>query len=42
MVVGAIGGCASVPFLVFSPLRRIRRTEDADELVAPFNEQFAI
>jgi MFS family permease len=41
MVVCAVGGCASVPFLVFSPIRRIRRTEDADELVAPFNEQFA-
>lgn len=41
MVVGAAGACVAVPFLVFSPLRRIRKTEDADELVGPFNEQFA-
>jgi len=42
MVVGAVGACLAVPFLLSSPLRRIRQTEDADELVGPFNERFAM
>jgi MFS family permease len=39
--VGAIGASAAIVWLVFSPVRSIRTTEDAEELVRAINEEFA-
>lgn len=42
ILIGAIGASIAVLPLAFSPLRKVRRVEDADELVRPFNEQFLL
>lgn len=41
IAIGAIGASLAVLPLLLSPLRAIKKTEDAEELVRTFNEQFA-
>ena len=41
IAIGAVGASLAVLPLVFSPLRRVRKTEDAEEIVGPFNDEFA-
>jgi len=42
IAIGAVGAALSVVTLFLSPLPRIRVTADADELVRPLNERFAL
>lgn len=42
MAIGAVGAALAVIPLYFSTLRRITVTADADEIVRPLNEQFAL
>jgi MFS family permease len=42
IAVGAIGASVAVLPLLLSPLRKVRSVADADEIVRPFNEQFAL
>jgi hypothetical protein len=37
-----VGASLAVLPLIFSPLRTVRKTDEAEELVRPFNEQFAV
>lgn len=41
IAIGAVGASVAVLPLFFSPLRTVRKTEDAEELVRSYNEQFA-
>jgi MFS family permease len=42
IAIGAVGAVMSLLPLFFSPLAKIRRIDDADEIVRPFNEQFVL
>ncbi len=41
IAISAVGASVAVLPLFFSPLRTVRKTEDAEELVRSYNEQFA-
>lgn len=42
IAIGAVGASVAVVPLFFSPLRRVKKTEDAEEIVRSFNEEFAL
>jgi MFS family permease len=42
ITIGAVGASLAVLPLVLSPLRGVKKTEDAEEIVRPFNESFAL
>jgi len=42
IAIGAVGASLAVIPLFFSPLRGVKRTEDAEEIVRSFNEEFAL
>ena len=42
IAIGAAGASVAVVPLFFSPLRRVKKTEDAEELVRSFNERFVV
>ena len=42
IAIGAVGASLAVLPLFFSPLRRVKVTADAEEIVRPLNEQFAL
>jgi predicted MFS family arabinose efflux permease len=42
ILIGAVGASVAVLPLFFSPLRRVKKTADADEIVRPYNERFAL
>jgi hypothetical protein len=42
IVIGAAGASVAVLPLFFSPLRAVRTTGDAEELVRGYNERFAV
>lgn len=42
IAIGAVGATLAFVPLLFSPLRTIRTTEDADDLVRGYNEEFAL
>ena len=41
IAIGAVGACLAVLPLFFSPLRQIKETSQAEELVRPYNEGFS-
>ena len=42
IAIGAVGACLAVLPLFFSPLRQIKETSQAEELVRPYNESFSV
>jgi len=42
IAIGAVGACFAVLPLFFSPLRQIKETSQAEELVRPYNESFSV
>jgi hypothetical protein len=42
IAIGALGATIAVLPLLFSPLRAVKTTADAEELVREYNERFAI
>ncbi len=42
IAIGAAGAAVSVLPLFFSPLRKVKQLDDADEIARPFNEQFVL